>query len=271
RSGGAGERARASAARSGGIHQPRSGAGTGRGGHAGLDPPAAALVHRLAVAAVGTVLARHLSAGAEPCPAGAGGNSRLAATPAAVWRFGDGHRAGRRRARGRTSRGDLAHADRAGAGLYGGHHDLAAGILAASPRTHHAEHPAGRRFLHPAETGGAPTEYRMLQWLHIRSSTVLFGAGVGRAFRRLMACRRADPPNVHAVARVVVIADWVLTTPTAILQPLTGIYLMRLLGQPITSKWLLWSTVLYVVAIACWLPVVWLQVRMRDIARASAD
>src|SRR5690606_3027579 len=112
----------------------------------GLDPAAAALVHRFAVAAVGTVLARHLSTGAEPCPAGAGGNSRLAATPAAVWRFGDGHRAGHCRARRRTSRGDLAHADLAGADLYGGHYDLAAGILAASLRTHHQEHPAAGLF-----------------------------------------------------------------------------------------------------------------------------
>src|SRR5690606_28168339 len=131
-----------------------------------------------------------------------------------------------------------AHADRAGAGLYGGHHDLAAGILAASLRTHHQEHPAAGRFLHAAETGGAAMEYLMVKWLHILSSTVLFGAGVGSAFHMFMASLRGDPRNVHAVARVVVIADWVLTTPTAILQPLTGIYLMRLLGQPITSKWL---------------------------------
>ena len=81
-----------------------------------------------------------------------------------------------------------------------------------------------------------------------------------------MASLRGDPRNVAAVARVVVIADWLLTTPTAILQPLTGLYLMHLLGQPITSKWLLWSTVLYVIAIGCWLPVLWLQVRMRDAA-----
>lgn len=114
-------------------------------------------------------------------------------------------------------------------------------------------------------------EYLTVKWLHILSSTVLFGAGVGSAFHMFMASLRGDPRNVHAVARVVVIADWLLTTPTAILQPLTGVYLMRLMGQPITSKWLLWSTVLYVIAIASWLPVVRLQIRMRDIAGASAD
>lgn len=85
-----------------------------------------------------------------------------------------------------------------------------------------------------------------------------------------MASLRGDPRNVAAVARVVVIADWLLTTPTAIVQPLTGVYLMHLLGQPITSKWLLWSTVLYVIAIGCWLPVLWLQVRMRDAAGVVA-
>lgn len=113
-------------------------------------------------------------------------------------------------------------------------------------------------------------EYLSIKLLHIVSSTVLFGAGVGSAFHMFMASLRGDPRNVAAVARVVVIADWLLTTPTAILQPLTGVYLMHLLGQPITSKWLLWSSVLYAVAIASWLPVLWLQVRMRDTAGAAA-
>lgn len=112
-------------------------------------------------------------------------------------------------------------------------------------------------------------EYLTVKWLHILSSTILFGAGVGSAFHMFVATVRGDVRHVAAVARVVVLADWLLTTPTAILQPVTGFYLMHLLRQPITSQWLWWSTVLYGVAIASWLPVVWLQMRMRDVAAES--
>lgn len=113
-------------------------------------------------------------------------------------------------------------------------------------------------------------EYLIVKWVHILSSTILFGAGVGSAFHLFMASLRGDPVHVAGVSRVVVIADWVLTTPTAIIQPLTGVYLMHLLRQPITSQWLFWSTVLYVVAIASWLPVLAIQIQMRNIAQEAA-
>jgi uncharacterized membrane protein len=68
----------------------------------------------------------------------------------------------------------------------------------------------------------------------------------------------------------VVIADWLFTTPTAIVQPLTGFYLMHLAGIPWTTPWILWSLVLYVIAGACWVPVVWIQIRMAEIAEDAA-
>lgn len=111
--------------------------------------------------------------------------------------------------------------------------------------------------------------YLILKWVHILSSTVLFGAGVGSAFHMFMANLRGDVAHIAAVSRVVVVADWVLTTPTVIIQPLTGVYLAHLMGLPLASKWLLWSSVLYVFAIGCWLPVVWLQIRLRDLAVAA--
>jgi uncharacterized membrane protein len=73
------------------------------------------------------------------------------------------------------------------------------------------------------------------------------------------------------VTRVVVLADWLFTTTTAVIQPLTGYYLIRLAGFPLSSKWLYWSLVLYGAAIACWLPVVWLQIRMRRVACLAAQ
>jgi uncharacterized membrane protein len=72
------------------------------------------------------------------------------------------------------------------------------------------------------------------------------------------------------VVKYVVIADWLFTTPTMIVQPATGLYMAHLAGFSLSSTWLLWSIVLYVVGGAAWLPVVWMQIRMRDLARAAA-
>jgi uncharacterized membrane protein len=71
--------------------------------------------------------------------------------------------------------------------------------------------------------------------------------------------------------RSVVLADWIFTTPAVIVQPLTGIWLALEQGWPITTGWILWSVVIYLVAGACWLPVVWIQIRMRRLAEHAAE
>jgi uncharacterized membrane protein len=113
-------------------------------------------------------------------------------------------------------------------------------------------------------------EYLIVKWVHILSSTILFGTGIGSAFYMLMASRRGDPRVVHFVARNVVVADATFTTLAVIVQPLTGAYLVHLAGYTWTSAWILWSALLYLFAGACWLPVVWLQVRMREMAKEAA-
>jgi uncharacterized membrane protein len=113
--------------------------------------------------------------------------------------------------------------------------------------------------------------YLVTKWLHIVSSTFLFGTGVGSAFYLLMATIHRDPAVVASVARFVVWADWLFTSTTVVFQPLSGLYMVHLTGMPLSSRWLAWSITLYVVAIACWLPVVWLQTRLRDLARDAAD
>jgi uncharacterized membrane protein len=80
------------------------------------------------------------------------------------------------------------------------------------------------------------------------------------------ASRTRDVRATAIVVRYVVIADWAFTTPTIILQPLTGFYLIHLAGFPVNAAWIVWSIVLYLLAGACWLPVVWMQIRMRDMA-----
>lgn len=114
-------------------------------------------------------------------------------------------------------------------------------------------------------------DYLIVKWLHVLSSTILFGTGIGSAFYMLTATLQRDARVVAAVARNVVLADWLFTTPTVVLQPLTGIYLMYLTGMPMSTRWIAWSLGLYALAVACWLPVVWLQIKMKQLARASAE
>jgi uncharacterized membrane protein len=114
-------------------------------------------------------------------------------------------------------------------------------------------------------------DYVVVKFLHILSSTFLFGTGVGTAFYLLFISRTRDPRTVAAVARLVVIADWIFTTTTIIFQPASGLYLAQRMGVPLTTPWLYWSIVLFVIAALCWLPVVWLQMRLRDMAQAAAD
>ena len=113
-------------------------------------------------------------------------------------------------------------------------------------------------------------EYFIVKWLHILSSTLLFGTGIGTAFYLFFISRTRDVHAIAMVARWVVIADWWFTATTMVVQPVTGFYLAHLMGVPSDARWIVWSTVLFVIAAACWLPVLWLQVRLRDIAVAAA-
>jgi uncharacterized membrane protein len=113
-------------------------------------------------------------------------------------------------------------------------------------------------------------EYLIVKWLHILSSTVLFGTGVGSAFYLLRASLERDPVVAASVARSVVVGDWMFTGTTIVLQPLTGFWLMQLAGIPLEARWIAWSLVLYAVAIACWIPVIVIQIRLRDVAADAA-
>lgn len=113
--------------------------------------------------------------------------------------------------------------------------------------------------------------YLTAKWLHILSSTVLFGTGIGTAFQMVWAMRTGRAETIHVVASGVVRADWLFTTPAGIVQPLTGIWLCLLLGYGLTEPWLLLSYALYALAFACWVPVVALQIRIRDLAASAVD
>lgn len=111
------------------------------------------------------------------------------------------------------------------------------------------------------------TGYLLLKWLHIVSSTVLFGTGLGTAFFKWMADRSGDVRAIRIVTEKTVLADWIFTTPAVVIQPLTGLAMVWIAGYRLADAWLLYSMVLYLLAGACWIPVVALQIMMRDIAR----
>lgn len=115
------------------------------------------------------------------------------------------------------------------------------------------------------------TTYLIIKWLHIISSVLLVGTGFGSAFYLFFANRSGSIAVQVAVARMVIRADWWITTPTVIVQPLTGIVMANLAGIPITSGWLAWTLVLYAIAGMCWLPVLWLQINMCRMAEAAQE
>ena len=105
--------------------------------------------------------------------------------------------------------------------------------------------------------------------MHILSATVLVGVGFGTAFYKWMADRSGDIRTIADVSQFVVIADWLFTTPAILIQPLTGVALAHLAGFPIDRGWVAVSIALYILAGACWVPVVFLQYRMRRLARQA--
>jgi uncharacterized membrane protein len=111
----------------------------------------------------------------------------------------------------------------------------------------------------------------LLRWLHVIGAAVLLGTGAGIAFFMLMAHRTRDARLVAHTSGVVVIADWSFTATAVVLQPITGALLASAVGWKLSEGWIALSLGLYVLVGAFWVPVVWMQHRMRDLAREAAD
>lgn len=111
--------------------------------------------------------------------------------------------------------------------------------------------------------------YLILKWTHILSAFLLFGTGLGSAFYKFMSYRGGQVAAIAETDRLVVLADWLFTTPTILIQPLTGVAMLWLIGLPLTTPWVLLTFALYLLAGLCWLPVVWLQLRMKALSRQA--
>lgn len=111
--------------------------------------------------------------------------------------------------------------------------------------------------------------YLIVKWLHILSSVVMVGTGFGTAFYLFFCNRTRNVEAIAEVSRLVVRADLWFTTPAVIFQPLSGWWLMQHAGWPLDAGWLVASVALFLLAGACWLPVLWLQARLRDMAATA--
>ena len=112
--------------------------------------------------------------------------------------------------------------------------------------------------------------YFAVKYLHLIGAAVLLGTGAGIAFFQLMAHRSGNVTTIAAVARIVVIADFLFTATAVVLQPITGVVLAELDGYPLGEGWIVLSIALYLMTGVFWLPVVWMQIRMRDLAAVAA-
>lgn len=110
----------------------------------------------------------------------------------------------------------------------------------------------------------------LIRVAHVLGATVLFGTGAGIAFFMVLARRTNEPALIAHVAGTVVIADTVFTATAAIFQPITGYLLAETIGWSLTEGWVFLSLLLYVFVGIFWLPVVWIQIKLRNIARAAA-
>ncbi len=110
----------------------------------------------------------------------------------------------------------------------------------------------------------------LVKTIHLLSGAVLLGTGLGIAFFMLMAHRTRDSVIIARVGRMVVLADLLFTATAAVVQPISGAILARMEGFRLNEPWLLAAYALYLMIGACWLPVVWIQLRMTRLAEAAA-
>ncbi len=109
----------------------------------------------------------------------------------------------------------------------------------------------------------------ILKWLHVLGGIVLIGTGAGIAFFMVMAQRTGNVEVIAHTASSVVVADWLFTASAAVAQPITGTLLAWEKGWELSEPWIVWALVLYVFVGGFWLPVVWIQHELRDLARAA--
>ena len=111
--------------------------------------------------------------------------------------------------------------------------------------------------------------YPVLKLIHILNVTILFGTGIGIAIFSLWAHMTNDVKIIAYTFKKTVLADLIFTTPAIVIQPASGLLLVYYQGYDLFETWLSISYILYIIAGLCWLPVVWLQIQIRNIAHQT--
>ena len=111
--------------------------------------------------------------------------------------------------------------------------------------------------------------YPVLKLIHIMNITILFGTGIGIAIFSLWAHMTNDVKIIAYTFKKTVLADLIFTTPAIIIQPVSGLLLVHYQGYDLFETWLCISYILYLIAGLCWLPVVWLQIQIRNITHQT--
>jgi uncharacterized membrane protein len=111
----------------------------------------------------------------------------------------------------------------------------------------------------------------LLKFIHVLGASVLFGTGIGIAFFMLMAHRTGHAGVIAVTARFVVVADFIFTATAVVVQPISGYLLARAVGLSLLEEpWIVLSILIYILVGLCWLPVVFIQMRMRNLANDAA-
>ena len=113
--------------------------------------------------------------------------------------------------------------------------------------------------------------YLLLKLIHIISATVIAGTGAGTAFFMFMANRSNNPHAIYITAKHVILGDWVFTTPAVVTQIITGVLLMHIQGYSFSSPWFYWVVGLFAFIGLCWIPVLKIQYKLRELAKVSVD
>lgn len=113
--------------------------------------------------------------------------------------------------------------------------------------------------------------YLIIKTLHILSSTILFGTGIGIAFFMFRSAFTGNLQEKFYAAKNTVLADYIFTFPAVIVQPLSGVALIHLAGYNWTDFWLTTTYVIYVIAGLCWLPVVWIQIQLKNMVADALE
>jgi uncharacterized membrane protein len=111
----------------------------------------------------------------------------------------------------------------------------------------------------------------LIRLLHVVSSALMFGVGVGAFWFMVTTVRSGNPAAIAITTRNAVRAEWFIAAPVAVVQPTTGYLLMLQLGYPLQSLWFYAVATLYIVAGMCWVYLVKAELKMRAVAAVHSS